>query len=119
MKAAGLILVGLGTTLTILYLTVGGHWLAIGLGAVSVTLLIVSVFTLGVWYAHKSIGLGAKLVIEAQTSNDQWDTAKIKSLTHFGTEMLKLKGDNNNGGYPPLLESGNDFNFTINGLEDE
>lgn len=124
MKTAGIILSGLGVSLGVLYLTVGGPLLAIVLGAISLTLLIISVFGLGIWYAHKSISLGAKLAIDAQANNDKWDTVKMQSLAQFGGEMLKLKGGvtETTNGYPPLLESGqdfNDFNLVITGLEEE
>lgn len=120
MKTTGVILVGLGLSLGILYLTVGGSWLVIILGAVSLTLLIVSVFGLGVWYAHTSISLGAKLAIAAQSNNDKWDTVKMQSLARFGGEIFKLKGGAvETNGYPPLLEGDNDFKFLISGLDEE
>lgn len=121
MKWIALTLVTLTIILVILYFAIGGEILAIGLGIIGLIAIITSVFSLGIWYAHKSIQLGAKLVIEAQNNNDRWDSVKMESLAQFGGEVLKLRGQNN-ANYP-LLETGNnddtvDVSFTIRGIDD-
>jgi hypothetical protein len=63
-------------TLAILYFTIGGLALGIALGTIGLTTIIISMFSLGIWYAHKSIQLGAKLATEAQANNDRWNTVK-------------------------------------------
>lgn len=120
MKWIAITLTVLTIILTILYFAIGSEILAIGLGTIGMIAIMVSVFSLGIWYAHKSIQLGAKLAIEAQNNNDKWDAVKAKSLAQFGGEILKLKGQNTNNGYP-LLESDNDTldaSFTIQGIDD-
>lgn len=121
MKWIALTLTVLTIILAILYLAIGGTILAIGLGTIAMTTLILAVFSVGIWYAHRSIQLGANLAIEAQNNNDKWDSIKMQSLTKFGGDMLKLKGQNTDNGYP-LLESGNDAfdaSFTIQGIDED
>ena len=105
--------------LSILYFAVGSTILAVGLGTVVLTVTVVSMFSLGVWYAHKSIRLGAELAIQAQNNNDQLDSVKMQSLDRFGGDVLKLKGQTggDNNGYP-LLEDTLDGSFTIQGIDD-
>jgi hypothetical protein len=119
MKWIAVTLGSLSAILGILYIAIGGTILGIVLAVIGSTGIVMGMFSLGVWYAHRSIQLGAKLAIEAQSSNDQWDTTKIQSLTNFGKEMLKLR-DNSSNGYP-LLESGEAFDtsFTISGIDEE
>jgi hypothetical protein len=115
-------LVGLTLILAILYATVGGTFLLIGLSTVGLTVLISGIFSVGIWYAHRSIQLGAKLAIEAQNNNDRWDTVKMQSLAQYGKEILKLKGDNQATNGYPLLEQDNDtfdVDFTIQGVDNE
>ena len=110
--------------LAALYFTIGGLALAILLGTVTLTALICGVFTLGIWYAHKSIQLGARLAIEAQNNNDRWDAEKMANLSRFGNEVLKLhRTQAADSSFPPLLEMGNgetlDAAFTIQGIDEE
>lgn len=120
MKWIAISLAGLTIILSVLYFTIGGTILLIGLSTLGLLTIILSCFFLGAWYTHKSIQLGAKLAIEAQNNNDRWDNVKMKSLAQFGGEMLKLKGQNTDNRYP-LLELDNDASdasFTIQGVGD-
>jgi hypothetical protein len=108
--------------LAALWLAIGGSALAIALSILSAVTIALGVFSLGIWYAHQSIQLGAKLATEAQNNNDRWDSVKMQSLAHFGGEIFKLKGSNQAATGFPLLESSNDTfdaSFTIAGIEDE
>lgn len=121
MKWIVILLTALTTILAVLYLIIGGMGLAIALGTIGLTAIIMTVFSLGIWYAHKSIQLGAKLAIEAQNVNDQWDSVKMKSLSSFGSEIFKLaKSQGVDIGFPPMLESDTiDASFTIQGIDED
>ncbi len=113
----------LAVALAILYSIVGGVVLAIMLGTTLATTIILAIFSIGIWYAHSSIRLGAQISSEAINNNDHWDAVKMQSLARFGGEMFKLKSQNQSadGGFP-LLGSGDDTfdaSFTIQGAEDE
>ena len=102
--------------LATLYAAIGGQALAIGLGVISITATIMGVFSLGIWYAHKSIQLGADLVTGAQNNNDQWDSKKMESLVQFSGDIFKIKGQQKqtDNGFP-LLESGIESSDSENG----
>ena len=119
MKWIAITLLTLTAILAILYLILGGYVLALALGTLALTVLIVAIFSLGIWYAHKSIQLGATLAIQAQAHNDRWDTAKTQALSRFGGDLLKLTKAQQPASWPPLLQAGNDSidaSFTIHGL---
>jgi hypothetical protein len=121
MKWIAITLGSLTAMLGILYVAIGGTVLGITLAIIGSTGIVMGMFSLGVWYAHKSIQLGADLAIQAQSNNDQWDTVKTKALADFGSQMIKLKNQNTNNGFP-LLEQGNDTfdaSFTISGIDEE
>lgn len=118
MKYITISLAALSGIIAVLWLTIGGSALIIVLSVSSIMLVIISAFSLGIWFSHKSIQLGAKLAIEAQSNNDQWDTAKMNGLAKFGESMLKLKGGNNNNEYPLLEDSSLDGQFMITGIEE-
>jgi hypothetical protein len=122
MKWTAITLTILTAILAILYATIGGTILLIGLSTIGLLTVILSCFGLGIWYAHKSIQLGAKIATEAVNNNDRWDSVKMKSLAQFGGEIFKLKGDNQAANGFPLLESNNDAfdaSFTITGVDNE
>lgn len=122
MKWTAITLTVLMIILSVLYFTVGGTILLIGLSTIGLLTIILSCFFLGTWYTHKSIQLGANLVIEAQNNNDKWDSIKMKSLAQFGGEMLRLKENNQINGDLPLLNQDDgmfDAPFTITGVDNE
>lgn len=104
----------------ILYFTIGGTILLVGLSTIGLTTFILAIFGAGIWYAHHSIQLGAKIAIDATNNNDRWDSVKMQSLARFGGEIFKLKGENTTNGMP-MLEQGDmfDASFTIQGIGDE
>jgi hypothetical protein len=103
-----------------LYLVFGGTALLVGVSTISLLTLTISCFTLGIWYSHKSIQLGAKIATEAVSNNDKWDTVKMQSLAQFGGEIFKLKGQGQgNENEYPLLEDISDGQFMITGIDDE
>ena len=116
MKYIAISLASLAVILGGLYLTVDGEILLTGAIVMSIILAIIIAFSLGIWYAHKLIQLGANIAIEAQNNNDQWDTTKTEALAKFGNEILRLKGDS----YPALPEQSDTFNsnFIIEGLDE-
>lgn len=105
----------------IAYFTIGGLLLGIVFGTLLLTTLIVSIFSLGIWYAHKSISLGVNLAITAQTHNDQWDAHKLQSFSRFGSEMVKLARANQNGAGLPMLPDDDEIinGFLMNGFDEE
>ena len=126
MKWTAILLITLTLILAWLYLTIGGLVLAIALGTLGLVTLIIGVFSLGIWYAHQSIKLGAELATNAQNHNDQWDAAKMQSLSRFGGELVKLAKNQSTASepsFPPMLEMGQDSpigsGFVIQGIEDE
>jgi hypothetical protein len=121
MKWIAIVMAILAMALAILYSIVGGVVLAIMLGTTTVTTIILAIFSLGIWYAHTSIRLGARISSEAINNNDRWDSIKMQALAQYGSEIFKLKSQNADRGFP-LLGSGDDTfdaSFTIQGADDE
>jgi len=100
MKWIAIVLAISSGILASLYVTIGGTVLAIALSVTSMVVLIIGVFSLGIWYAHQSIQLGAKLALDSQRVNDQWDAIKTKGLTQFGGEMIKLAKSQSSADFP-------------------
>lgn len=117
-----IVIISLSTStglLAVLWFAFGGPVLLIGLATISAVCLVISCFTLGIWYAHKSIQLGAQIANEAVNNNDKWDSVKMQSLAKFGGEMLRLKGGNeHSNGFPLLEESSTDFDLLISGIDE-
>lgn len=123
MKWIAITFANLTIILAALYLVIGGPVLAIALATIGLIAIVIGMFSLGIWYAHKSIRLGAKLAIEAQNNNDHWDTVKMQSLAQFGSDMIKLKSLPEGSAQSALgighVQDAFDASFTITGIDSE
>lgn len=79
---------------------------------------------LGFWLGQNSFKEGAKITLEAQRVNDEWDVNKTQALSRFGTEVVRMaRMQQVDPGYPPLLEMGSgagaiEGDFIMTGFED-
>lgn len=99
----------------------GGYALLVGLGAIGLTAVIFASFALGVKWSHKLMVTGAKLAINSQAKNDEYDAIKIKALSELTREAIKAKREElpASQGYPALPPfNAIDGTFTIAGLEE-
>jgi len=102
----------------------GGTVLAIGLGVLTLTTIILVAFALGGWWTARTMRLGAKLATEAASRNDQHDAVKIKALAQLTREAIKAKNqalptEARYPALPPLPFESVEGTFTIAGLDEE
>lgn len=116
----GLILVNL--LMGLLWYAFGGLVLAVILVTLILVALLIATFALGSWWSSKLMERGARIALQAQTSDDRRDSLQINALTGLVKETLRIRSNQNNGlSYPslPFGEETVDASFTIAGLEDE
>jgi hypothetical protein len=100
----------------------GGYILLAGLGAIALTFLVVSAFSLGSLWTRRMIQIGAEIAIKSAGQNDAHDAIKIKALAGLAQETMKTRNQlpSPAAGYPVLPPfSAVDGSFTINGLDSE
>lgn len=100
----------------------GGYALLVGLGAIGLTAVIFASFAFGVKWSHKLMTDGARLAIDSQAKNDEYDAVKIKALSELTREAIKAKQEALPApqvGYPALPPFNTiDGTFTIAGLDE-
>lgn len=127
MKYTPILLLAITIILAVLYFTFGGTILAIALGTVTLTGFVLSVFGAGIYVRHV---MGQHILddfLKVQTVNDNYDMAKMQSLSKFGSEIFRLartqggNADTNaDAGFAPMLGMGDGVEgFTIQGLDTE
>ncbi len=106
----------------------GGSVLAMGLGIIFATGIILASIALGSYWTRMLIADGAQIAIESASRNDEFDTRKIEALSNYGKDVAKetIKAQNKSlpagSGYPalpppPSFVEGR--SFTIAGLDEE
>ncbi len=110
----------------------GGMALAIILGVLGLSAIILVAFTLGSRWSHKMIQEGARIAISSGAVNDQHDALKTKALAELvGHALKQFKHSAPPTGFPAMpslppipdhrlmLTDYSEANFTIAGLEEE
>lgn len=91
------------------------------LGAIFFTTYTLGCIGAGFWLGQYSFKEGARVTLDAQRVNDEWDVAKTQALSRFGSEVVKMaRTQQTDPGLPPLLlEDGKtiDADFVFNGFD--
>ena len=122
MKLTLAIIASLAVVVGLLWLTVGGTALAIGIGIFFLVSIIFVAFGLGSWWSGKLMERGARIALHAQTSDDQRDMVQMRAMSGLAKEMLRLRGEaQQETGFPslPVGEELVEGTFTVSGLEEE
>lgn len=124
MKYAIAILIAVSALLGVLWLSIGGQALTIALAVLLILAVLITLFALGSWWSAKLFAHGAKIALEAQTSDDRRDQTQIKALSKLATDMLKAgQQQTAHPQYPRISPPGGDVidgqqRFIVDGLED-
>ena len=110
----------------------GGLVLAIILGVLGLSTIVLVAFTLGSRWSRKMIQEGARIAISSGAVNDQHDALKTKALAELvGHALKQFKHNTPPTGFPAMpslppipdqplmLTDYSEANFTIAGLDDE
>ena len=106
-----------------LWLVIGSTGVAIGLGVITLTIIVFAAFALGSLWTGKTLKDGVRLANERAIANDQYDAVKIKATADLIREVIKMKGESLSppSGFPALPFSRPEpveGSFTIAGLEE-
>ena len=73
-----------------LWYTIGGQALAIGLGLLILISVIFGAFSLGSWWTHQVMQSGARIALEAQASDDNRDQIQLRSIANILKDFSML-----------------------------
>jgi hypothetical protein len=116
------IIASFGVVISLLWLMVGGTALAIGLGVFFLVVVIFAAFGVGSWWSGKLMERGARIALQAQTSDDRRDMVQMRAMSGLAKEMLRLRGEAQKKTGFPALAAGEDLvegMFTVSGLEED